>query len=278
MSVIWDRHQAGLSAVKIGLAIGKHAVSWPLAAGDGCYPHNRAVALLGIPGICPAAFHRIAPMSTYPPLDLRVVTPRLELRGATDDLLEQLASVVRLGKATADPPPWDDPSAFYESDPDMRVWTWLQGIWRGRGRVGPELWRLYFVVIVDGEPVGMQDLTGNEFDSFGTVETTSWVSSDARQRGIGTEMRAAVLHLAFDGLGAEEAHSEAAVDNVGSNGVSERLGYERNGTAWATHQGQPVLGQRWRLDRETWAAKRRNDIELSGIEGCCAVLGLQHSD
>lgn len=212
-------------------------------------------------------------MSSYPPLDVRVVTPRLELRGATDDLLEELAPLVRLGKATADPPPWDDPSAFYEPDPDVRVQKWLRGVWRGRGTVRPGRWRLYFVVIVDGEPVGQQDLTGDEFDSFGTVETTSWVSSDARQRGIGTEMRSAILHLAFDGLGAAEAHSEAAVDNAGSNGVSERLGYERNGTAWATHQGRPVLGQRWRLRRETWAAKRRDDIEMSGVHECRAVLG-----
>jgi len=29
-----------------------------------------------------------------------------ELRGATDELLERLAPLVRSGKATADPPPW----------------------------------------------------------------------------------------------------------------------------------------------------------------------------
>jgi len=214
-------------------------------------------------------------MLLYPPLNLRVVTPRLELRGANDDLLNRLAPVVGSGKATADPPPWDDPSPFYEPDPDVRVHKWLRGIWRGRGTVRPELWRLYFVVVVDGEPIGMQDVIGDQFDSFGTVETSSWVSSDARQRGIGTEMRSAILHFAFDGLGAEEAHSEAAVENAGSNGVSERLGYERNGTAWATHQGQPVLGQRWRLGRETWADRRRNDIAMSGVEECRAALGLQ---
>jgi len=67
-------------------------------------------------------------------------------------------------------------------------------------------------------------------------------------------MRSAILHLAFEGLGAQEAHSEAGINNAGSNAISERLGYERNGVAWATHQGQPVLGQRWRLVRETWAA------------------------
>jgi len=31
----------------------------------------------------------------YPPLNLKVITPRLELRGATDDLLARLLSVVR---------------------------------------------------------------------------------------------------------------------------------------------------------------------------------------
>jgi hypothetical protein len=33
-------------------------------------------------------------------------------------------------------------------------------------------------------------------------------------------MRAAILHLAFEGLEAREAHSEGAVDNTGSNTVS----------------------------------------------------------
>lgn len=214
-------------------------------------------------------------MSLYAPLNVRVSTPRLELRGATDDLLEALAPLVAAGKATADPPPWDDPSAFYEADPDVRVAKWLQGVWRARGTVRPDAWRLAFVVIVDDEPVGQQDLTGNDFDSFGTVESTSWVSSDLRRRGIGSEMRAAILHLAFEGLGAAEAHSEGAVDNVGSNAVSERLGYERNGLAWATHQDKPVLGQRWRLDRNAWELNRRSDITMTGVAECRQVLGIR---
>ena len=213
-------------------------------------------------------------MSLYPPLNVRIVTPQLELLGATDELLDRLAPLVRSGQAMADPPPWDDPCAFYETDPDTRVQQWMQGIWRGRSTVSPAYWRLYFVVLVNGEPIGQQDLTGNEFDDFGTVESTSWVSSEARRRGLGTEMRAAILHLAFEGLGAAEAHSEGAVDNLGSNRVSEGLGYERNGTAWATHHGDPVLGQRWRLQREAWATRRRADIEMSGIDECRNALGL----
>ena len=215
-------------------------------------------------------------MSIYAPLDVRVVTPRLELRGATDDLLARVAPLVRSGKASDNPPPYDDPFWAYESNPDVRVNKWLQGVWRARGTVKPGLWRLPFVVIVDDEPVGMQDLIGNEFDSFGTVETFSWLSTDARRRGVGTEMRAAILHLAFDGFDAQEAHSEANIDNAGSNGVSERLGYEPNGTAWAECDGKPVLGQRWRLVREAWTPRRRDDITVDGLEACRAVLGLHH--
>ena len=214
-------------------------------------------------------------MSLYAPLNVSVATPRIELRAATDELLEALAPLVAAGEANADPPPWDDPCAFYEPDPDLRVQQWMQSVWRGRGTVRSDAWRLYFVVFVDGQPVGQQDLTGSEFDLFGTVESTSWVSTKVRRQGIGTEMRSAVLHLAFDGLGAVEAHSEGAVDNVGSNAVSERLGYEPNGLAWATHQGKPVLGQRWRLDRETWRARRRSDITMSGVSDCRRTLGIE---
>ena len=211
-------------------------------------------------------------MSLYPLFNMRVATPKLELRAATDDLLEQLAPVVAAGHATAEPPPWDDPSSFYETDPDVRVQKWMQGIWRGRGTVTENRWRLHFVVIVDAQPVGMQDLIGDQFNVFGTVESSSWLATNMRQKGIGTEMRSAILHLAFEGLGAKEAQSEAALENAGSNGISERLGYERNGTSWATHQGRPVNGQRWLLQRTTWQASRRSDIALTGIDECRSVL------
>ena len=213
-------------------------------------------------------------MSPYPPLNVRIATPLLELHGATDELLERLAPAVRAGKAMDDPPPYDDPFWAYEPDPDLRVNAWLRGVWRGRGTVDPDRWRLHFVVMVGGEPVGMQDLIGHEFATFGTVESFSWLSSDVRRRGIGSEMRHAILHLAFEGLGAKEAHSEANADNAGSNGISERLGYERNGGAWATCDGTPVLGQRWRLERRVWETRRRDDIALSGTDECRVALGL----
>lgn len=214
-------------------------------------------------------------MLNYAPLAVRVTTPRLELAGASDDLLQRLEPVVRAGKAAAAPAPYDDPISLYEEDPDVRVRKWLQGIWRGRGSVTSEFWRLYFVVVVDGQPVGMQDLIGDQFNVFGTITSFSWLSIDLRRRGLGREMRQAMLHLAFEGLDAKEATTEAFLDNPGSNGVSRAAGYSENGLTWATRRGEPGLMQSWRITRADWIARRRTNIELHGVAECKEALELE---
>ena len=213
-------------------------------------------------------------MKNYPLLDVGVTTPTLELHSATDELLDELAELVRAGKTHADPAPYDDPISFYETDQDLRVAKWLRAIWRRRGSVEPDFWRLYLVVVVDGRPVGEQTLTGVNFASLGTCTTFSWLSVDERGRGLGHEMRAAILQLAFDGLGAREASSDAFVDNLGSNAISRALGYAPNGSDWATRQGEPALLNRWRLTRDDWEPRRRDDIQLHNVEACHALLPL----
>ncbi|GAA3116162.1 RimJ/RimL family protein N-acetyltransferase [Kribbella aluminosa] len=217
---------------------------------------------------------RFLVMLSYPLLDVRVGTPVLELRAATDELLDQLAPVVHAGKMHAEPTPYDDPISFFETDPDLRVAKWLRSMWRGRGNIDAVKWRLYFVVVVDGEPVGMQDVIGVNFSTFGTVTSFSWLSVDHRGRGLGKEMRQAILHLAFEGLGAKEASSDAFVDNLGSNAISRSLGYAPDGFDWATRRGEPALLNRWRLNRQTWEQHRRSDIELHNVDACHALLPL----
>jgi RimJ/RimL family protein N-acetyltransferase len=212
--------------------------------------------------------------SSYPPLNVQVHTPRLSLLGATDELLERLVPVVRKGVVREAPWPFDDPMSLYEDNPD-REWAWLRRVWTGRGKVTDDFWRLYFIVVVDGEAVGMQDLIGNSFSAFGTVDTFSWVDVDVRGRGLGKEMRHAVLHLAFDGLGARQANSDAFLDNHASNRVSEALGYQPNGLDWATRRGDAAELQRWRLTRQQWSTGRRDDIELIGVAECLPVLGVR---
>lgn len=214
-----------------------------------------------------------SPLSAYPPLNVAVHTPRLSLLGATDELLERLVPTVRKGVATQAPWPFDDPISLYKEGPE-REWAWLRAVWSGRGRVSADFWRLYFVVVINGQPMGMQDLIGTEFAAFGTVSTFSWLSPDVRGGGFGKEMRQAVLHLAFDGLGAREANSEAFVDNHASNRVSEAVGYVPNGVTWATRRGESAQLNRWRLTREQWIGRRRDDIELVAVPDCLPVLGI----
>lgn len=219
------------------------------------------------------AGYRLGVAHTYPPLNVEVRTPRVTLAGASDELLERLVPLVRAGIADAEPWPFDDPISFYADSPE-REWQWLRGIWAGRARVTPDSWRLYFAVLVDGEPVGMQDLIGRNFTRFGTVSSFSWLAPGSRGQGLGKEMRAAVLHLAFAGLSAREAGSDAFVDNEASNRVSRGLGYEPNGTDWDTRRGEPARIQQWRLTRDAWERVRRDDIELAGVEECLPVLGI----
>jgi RimJ/RimL family protein N-acetyltransferase len=210
----------------------------------------------------------------YPPLQIEVTTPRLTLRGATDDLLAELIPVVREGVVSADEVPFDDPMSLYEDNP-TREWRWLRGIWANRARVEPKWWRICLVVAVDGRAVGIQDLIADDFPAFGSVSTYSWLAPEARGRGIGREMRSAVLHLGFAGFGAREATSEAFVDNDASNATSRSLGYQPNGQTWATRRGQPARLHRWQLDRARWEATRRTDIALAGVEECLPVFGLE---
>ena len=208
-----------------------------------------------------------------PPLLLEVSTPRVRLRGASDELLEGLIPVVRDGVVDGDELPFDDPMSLYEDSP-TREWRWLRAVWRARGGTEPSRWRLSFVVDVGGELLGMQDLIAEDFPTYAAVTTFSWLAPNARGRGVGREMRAAILHLAFAGLGAREASSEAFVDNAASNAVSRALGYEENGRTWATRRGQPFPLQRWTLSRDRWEATQRSDITLSGVEACLPVLGI----
>lgn len=211
--------------------------------------------------------------ASYPPLNLQVRTPRVVLAGATDDLLERLIPVVRAGVTVPGQPlPFDDPMSLYEDSPE-RERRWLRAIWAGRARLDSSYWRLYFVVLADGQPAGMQDLIGTEFAALGTVSSFSWLAPGLRGRGIGLEMRAAILHLAFAGLGAREATSDAFTDNKASNRISAALGYEPNGTAWATRRGEAAPLTCWKLTRDRWEQGRRHDITLTGVDECRAMLG-----
>ena len=77
------------------------------------------------------------------------------------------------------------------------------------------------MVLVDDEPVGAQAVEADDSALTRSVLTGSWIVRRAHGRGIGREMRQAILHFAFVVLGAVEARSAALVDNPASRRVSE---------------------------------------------------------
>ncbi|MGM7696579.1 GNAT family N-acetyltransferase [Microbacterium sp. A84] len=107
-----------------------------------------------------------------------------------------------------------------------------------------------------------------------TVNTGSWLPKSVHGRGLGTEMRAALLLFAFDALGAEWAESGAARWNDASLNVSRKLGYELNGvTRVAPRAGEAVDEQRVRLEKTSFVRPDWS-ISVRGAEPTLAQLGV----
>ena len=123
-------------------------------------------------------------------------------------------------------------------------------------------------VFVDGQPVGMQDVAAEQFRAVRSVETGSWLGLAHQGQGLGREMREAILHLAFAGLGAEEALSGAFEDNVASLATSRSVGYQENGEARGRRRDDSARTVRFRIGRDAWETRQRDDIEIVGLEGC----------
>ena len=210
--------------------------------------------------------------SHWPLFDLRVVTPRLELRYATDALLLELADVAH-DVITPGTFPFEDDATFYDRSPGGRR-RWLAGQWSARARTSPAWWVLVFAVVVDGRAVGTQELTAANFPALRTVETFSWLTRSEQGKGLGREMREAALHLAFGALGAERARSDAFEDNAASRAVSEELRYEHDGRTWALRAGEAAPMIRFLLERDVWLPRQRQDIRVEGMEACLPLLGL----
>ena len=203
---------------------------------------------------------------------LRITTPRLELRMPDDVDLIDLFEAARAGIHPAGEMPFGVPwtDALHEAGALERF---LSFHWTARGGITPEKWSLPFAVVSDGAIVGTQELLAEDFAGARSVSSGSWLTTSAQGRGLGVEMRAAVLHLAFAGLGALEAQTSAWVDNPASQRVSLRLGYEHEGQQLLARRGEPTPHLRYRLTREAWQQNRFDGIEIHDLEPCLPFLG-----
>jgi RimJ/RimL family protein N-acetyltransferase len=209
----------------------------------------------------------------WPFFGLKITTERLELRYPNDDELVQVAELAAAGIHDPDVMPFYVPWTRAPS-PELERQV-LQYTWSRRASLTPEDWSLPFMVLEHSTPVGFQDLFAIHFPTTRAVETGSWLVRSAQGRGIGKEMRAAVLHLAFAGLDAVEAYSASFEDNPASQAVSRANGYEPNGTLIHAREGRPARNLKWLLTRERWLESRRDDIEIHGLEPCRVLLDPQ---
>jgi RimJ/RimL family protein N-acetyltransferase len=131
---------------------------------------------------------------------------------------------------------------------------------------------LNLLVELDRAPIGSQSVHADRFSVIRTIDTGSWLGRPYQGRGLGTEMRAAVLAFAFDGLGAEVAESAAFPDNAASNRVSRKLGYEENGRGRLAPEGVARETQRFRMTVDSWRSDRdpRSPSRASRRAGRCS--------
>ena len=214
-----------------------------------------------------------APLAAIWPLfQLRIRSEHLVLRLPTDDDLVALLGVAKAGIHPPDEMPFG--IAWTSADGPAFDHGFLAHHWECRATWSVEDWRLNLMVELDGRPVGSQSVVGHAFLIHRTVDTGSWLGRAFQGRGLGKEMRSAVLAFAFDGLGARFAESAAFLDNAASNAVSRGLGYEANGRGSLAPQGVARETQRFRMSADAWRAKARPPVAIEGLEACKEMFGL----
>ncbi len=201
----------------------------------------------------------------WPTYALRIHTPRLTLRLPDENELAALAQVVADGVHKPSERPFLTP--WTEGTPEDRARILLQSHWDDLASWTSENWTLGLGVFVTGnQPIGMVTLRGRDFRVVRGVTTTSWLGLPHHHQGLGTEARAGLLTLAFDHLGATDATTEVFLDNHASQGVSRKLGYQRDGISKDARGDEVLVSDRLRLTAERWAESSHPPVTVDGVE------------
>ena len=209
----------------------------------------------------------------WPLFDVRITTPRLEIRYVEVELAAELATLAAGGIHDPKFMPFTDPWTDTKS-PDLER-SALRYYWRSRVETTPSKWTLNFAVVIEGTIAGTTGLTAHDFPILRQFETGSWLGRAFQGQGIGKEMRRASLHLGFAGLLGEWATTAAFDNNESSMGVTRSLGYTPTGHRRLLQRDTPGRMMTFEMSRADWRARlRADDIHLHGVEECLAMLGL----
>lgn len=208
----------------------------------------------------------------WPPYDLTVVTPRLELRLPREKELAELARLAGVGVHGPEERPFLTP--WTDGGPEDRARRVLQGHWSRLGAWSAAAWQLGLGVFRLGDPLGMVTLRAHDFTVVREVTTSAWLGLRHQGQGYGTEARAGLLTLAFDHLDARAALTEVFQDNHASQAVSRKLGYEHDGISMDARGDEALVSDRLRLTRKAWTRQTRPGITVSGMAACLPMFGL----
>lgn len=208
-------------------------------------------------------------MDAWPFHHLALRTPRLELRPDDDAGLAELVEEVHLGIHPPDEMPF---GVGWTDAPRERLGVnTVQFYWAQRAGFSAQRWNLNFLVRFEGRVIGVQTVHATDFAITREISTGSWIGLRHQGKGIGSEMRAAVMAFAFDHLGALRARSSAWAENQRSLGVSRKLGYRPDGTASAVRRGEPSVEVRLLLEKD-WFVRPDWHLSAEGLAPCLALL------
>lgn len=209
----------------------------------------------------------------WPIFEIEVNTERLKLRPARDEDLFAMVEVAKEGLHNPNQIVFGD--MWSNKSPEEMSKHLLQWNWKARGDWTAKRWTLSLAVFLDENVIGNACMFAQDFDPLRTFGTSSWIGSSHQGKGIGKEIRAAVLAFGFAGLSAVEARTNVLADNAPSIGVSKSLGYEENGKNMRLVGGKSVMGLTFKMPIETWENSLRDKyaVKIEGLDNCKQMFG-----
>lgn len=199
-------------------------------------------------------------------------TRRLEL--VTDVELNHIGGLTDLAeRGIHDPAVQPFGNSWTDAEPrevGNRVARFLDGCWN---KWSADDWHCPFTVLLDGVPIGVQEVSARQFGILRMVRTGSWLGLGYQNRGYGTEMRCAVLDFAFTGLRAYYAVNVAHADNTASQAVNRKLGYAPNGSELRAVRGQRLWARRYLLTPEAFTRVGDGAV-WSGLDASRPAFGV----
>lgn len=209
----------------------------------------------------------------WPPFGLRISCGNLTLRPTRDADLPALVDLALGGVEAKGLNLQPFLRAWHRAEPAAMAESMARFHWTTRSNCKPESWHLIFVVDINGDIVGVQDMIGRQFPITRVASTGSWLGNKFHRQGIGTRMRQAIAAFGFDYLGAEEMHTEYVEGNAASLGVSTKVGYQFSHRVRTAREDGWAYSDCLVLTPDTFN-RAAEPVEVVGLDAFRCFLGL----